>query len=171
MTKNSVMIREYQDRDKKECRALWWELTEHHREIYNDASFGGADPGRFFDDHLERVGPHRVWVAEQNRIIVGMIGLLDGDTGAEIEPLVVKHEYRRQGIGKKLLQFVIQEAKSLGLKDLSIKPVVRNIDAIKAFYLLGFQNLGHIELFIDLKPEKRREWKSNLNLFGLDFNY
>lgn len=171
MTKDSVIIREYQDRDKMECRALWLELTEYHREIYHDSSIGGTDPGRHFDDHLARVGSHRVWVADQNEKIIGMIGLLDGDAGVEIEPLVVKHEFRRRGIGNKLLQFGIQKAKKLGFKNLSIKPVVRNEDAIKAFYKLGFQNLGHIELFIDLIPEKGRAWKSNMNLFGLNFKY
>ncbi len=171
MKSDNVKIRSYQDSDKEKCRDLWHELTEHHRNIYDDPTIGGKDPGHFFDEHLARVGPNRIWLAEMEREIVGMIGLIEEDKEAEIEPIIVKREQRHTGIGKMLLEHVIEEAKRKKFKYLSIKPVMRNIGAIKTFYKNGFQNIGYIELFMDLQDKEGRKWLSDLPIFGLNFNY
>ena len=56
-------IREYRAGDLAACRELYAQLVEHHREIYDDESIGGDDPGSGFDDYLAL--PERVvsWVA------------------------------------------------------------------------------------------------------------
>jgi len=42
----SFMIRKYQPDDREQCRALWRELTEWHREIYEDTTIGGEHPDK-----------------------------------------------------------------------------------------------------------------------------
>jgi hypothetical protein len=59
-----VAIRPYRPTDLEACRALWVELVQRHREIYQDPSIGGDDPGLYFDRHLAQVGAERIWVAE-----------------------------------------------------------------------------------------------------------
>lgn len=91
-----------------------------------------------------------------------MVGLIREKITAAIEPAIVKKEFRGQDIGKMLLKRFIQEVKRTGMKFLLIKPVIRNKDAIALFHQLGFQNVGRIELFMELENNKRKEWKSGL---------
>jgi len=147
---------------------LWKELTEWHREIYQDPSIGGEHPENYFDKHLATVGSERLWVAVYDSKVAGLIGLTFKDEEAEIEPLIVSKAYRCKGIGTKLLETVISEAQRNGVKFLNIAPVARNVSTIRFLYKRGFQTLGHINLFIDFSG---RSWKTSLELFGCKFNY
>ena len=64
------MIRDYQDRDRSTCRALWAQLTQWHRDLYDDQSIGGDDPAGWFDRYLEEKEPVAVWVAELDLKVV-----------------------------------------------------------------------------------------------------
>ena len=100
--------------------------------------------------------------------MVGLIGLVVKGEEAEIEPLVVSKAYRRKGIGTKLVETAVSEARKKGVKFLEIKPVARNVNAIRFLYRQGFQNLGHIDLFMDFS---NRPWKPGLEIFGCKFDY
>jgi len=162
------VIRKYQNNDREHCRALWRELTEWHREIYQDPTIGGEHPEDYFDKHLVTVGPEQLWVAIHNSTVVGLVGLMLNGEEAEIEPLIVSKAYRRKGIGTKMIETVVSEAHKKEVKFLNIKPVARNISTIKFLHKLGFQNLGHIDIFMDLS---NRSWKTGLEIFGCEFNY
>ncbi len=164
----SFSIRKYQPKDREQCRGLWRELTMWHREIYQDPTIGGAHPEDYFDKHLAKVGPDRLWVAVHDGYVVGLVGLIVEGEEAEIEPLIVSEAYRRKGIGKKLIGRVISEARNLGVRFLSAKPVARNIQVIKFLYEQGFKNLGHVQLFLDFS---KHEWKSGPKLFECKFDF
>jgi len=168
---NKISIRSYTKEDEDVCRFLWRELTEFHREIYNDPSIGGDYPEDIFNEHHGKIGSNRIWIAEEKNEVLGMVGLMGEGVEAEIEPVIVKKGYRRKGIGEKLIDFAIQEAKNLNFKYLNIRPVIRNVDAIRMFHKIGFKNIGRIELFMDLKEEEVRKWKSDLRLFDIQFYY
>jgi ribosomal protein S18 acetylase RimI-like enzyme len=161
-------IRKYQPSDLEQCRSLWRELTERHREIYEDPTIGGEHPENHFDKHLAEVEPNNLWVATSNSKIVGLVGLITKEKAAEIEPLIVSKTHRHKGIGKQLLNHVIAEAKKLNIQFLTVKPVARNIHAIKFFYKQGFKTLGEIELCLDFCNYK---WKPGLKLFECKFHY
>jgi len=108
------VTRKYQDKDKEQCRALWRELTEWHREIYEDSNIGGEHPEHYFDKHLTEVGPDRLWVAVSDSKVVGLVGLMLTGEETEIEPLIVSKPYRRKGIGTKLLETVVSEGRKKG---------------------------------------------------------
>lgn len=164
----SFIIRKYQGGDRGQCRALWRELTELHREIYQDPTIGGEHPEDYFDKHLAAVGPDQLWVAVHDSKVVGLVGLIFKGEEAEIEPLMVSEAYRRKGIGTKLIETVVSEARKKGVRFLDVKPVARNIKAIEFLYKRGFKNLGHIDLFMDFSDYP---WKSRLEIFGCKFNY
>ena len=145
----SYVIRQYRPDDREQCRTLWRELTEWHRHIYGDPTIGGDRPEDQFDDHLEKAGPQRLWVATCNARVVGLVGLITRDQEAEIEPLIVSEAHRRQGLGTQLVRTVISEARTLNVRILSVRPVTRNIQAIQFFHEQGFVTIGHIELFLD----------------------
>lgn len=166
-----VLVRDYADTDYRACRSLWAELTEYHRGIYGDPSIGGDDPGAGFDDYLatpQRIGS---WVAESHGRVVGLTGLLDRGASGEVEPVVVAEAAREQGIGRRLISRVVEEARTRGYEYLAIRPVARNIAAVRRFHAAGFRTLGgHIDLTMDLKA-RRHEWLHGGTVHGLDFDY
>jgi GNAT superfamily N-acetyltransferase len=166
-----VGVRDYAPADYSACRMLWVELTEHHRRIYEDPSIGGDDPGSMFDDYL--AGPERVasWVADLDGRVVGLTGLLDRGTSGEVEPVVVTDRLRGRGVGRLLIERVVTEATARGYEYLAIRPVARNVSAIRRFYDAGFQSLGgHVDLTMDLAGRRHR-WLDGERLHGLDFRY
>ena len=165
---SSFTIRQYNSQDREQCRSLWKELTEWHREIYEAPTIGGQRPEDYFDKHLNKVGSDNLWVAADDSGIVGLTGLIPSEREAEIEPLIVSKAYRRKGIGKQLITHVIDEARKRGIRNLNIKPVARNQETIRFLYKQGFKTLGFIELFIDLSGHT---WKSGPRIFGCDFSY
>lgn len=166
-----IIVRGYGDGDYHACRALWAELTEYHRHIYGDSSIGGDDLGAGFDDYLampERMGS---WVAESDGGVVGLTGLLDRGTSGEVEPVVVAEAARDRGIGRQLISRVVEEAVVRGYEYLAIRPVARNVAAVRRFYAAGFRTLGgHIDLTMDLAA-RRHDWLRGASLHGLDFDY
>jgi N-acetylglutamate synthase-like GNAT family acetyltransferase len=150
-------VRSYRAADLDACRALWVELTEHHRLIYQDDAIGGADPGLQFDAHLAAVGPGHLWVADDDGAVVGLAGLIVDGSDGEVEPVVVTVDRRGEGIGQSLVGAVISAARAAGIRLLSVRPVARNTDAIGFFRDLGFGVLGHVEVFMDL-TERADRW-------------
>jgi ribosomal protein S18 acetylase RimI-like enzyme len=167
----STSIRPYQPSDLETCRALWRELTQRHRDIYGDPTIGGTDPGPHFDRHLAHPQLAGLWVAERNADIVGFCGLLvDGEEG-EVEPIVVSSTFRSMGIGRELLDHVVEESKGRGLRFLSVRPVARNLEAISFFFDAGFRLLGRIELFMESPEPTQREWKTSITIHGNKFRF
>jgi GNAT superfamily N-acetyltransferase len=168
----SFTVRKYESEDREQCRSLWRELTEWHREIYDDPGIGGEHPEDYFDKHLGKVGADNLWVAIDGSNVVGLIGLMVVDDETEIEPLIVSRAHRGRGVGKHLINRAIDEARIRGVRLLNIKPVSRNAKTIRFLYKQGFTNLGYIELFIDLTDANARySWKPGPTIFGCDFNY
>lgn len=164
-------IRPYRPADLEACRELWRELTQHHRDIYDDQSIGGADPGGHFDEYLAHPKFAGAWVAEEAGAVVGLTGLLGDGAEMEIEPVVVSAARRAQGIGRRLLERMLDEARARGARSVSIRPVARNASAIRHFHEAGFRTLGHIEMFRKLDPSPGQGWKTGLDLHGREFGY
>jgi GNAT superfamily N-acetyltransferase len=151
-----LTVRKYEARDLAACRALWAELTQVHRDLYDDPTFGGDDPGPAFDTHLAEVGADRIWVAEaEGGAVVGLAGLLVDSEHAELEPIVVGEAWRGSGAGRALADAVIAAARELGFPRLRVRPVGRNTGAIRFFHALGFDVLGRVDLRIDFEPIER----------------
>jgi GNAT superfamily N-acetyltransferase len=168
---SELIVRGYDEDDYGACRSLWAELTRYHRGLYGDPSIGGDDAGAGFDGYLATAARIGSWVAESHRGVVGLTGLFDRGTNGEVEPVVVTETARGQGIGRMLISRVVEEARARGYEYLAIRPVARNIAAVRRFHAAGFRKLGgHIDLTMDL-TERRLEWLSGASLHGLDFDY
>ena len=76
MSSDGVEIRDFSSSDLGACRALYAQLVQHHRELYDDPTIGGSNPGAGFDDYFAL--PERVatWVAVEGGNVVGLTGLL-----------------------------------------------------------------------------------------------
>jgi GNAT superfamily N-acetyltransferase len=168
---SEVIVRDYAEGDYGACRSLWAELTEYHRGIYGDPSIGGHDPGAGFDEYLATPQRMGSWVAESRGRVVGLTGLFDRGGSGEVEPVVVAEAARDRGIGRMLISRVVEEARARGYEYLAIRPVARNVAAVRRFHAAGFRTLGgHIDLTMDLAA-RRPEWLPGASLHGLDFDY
>jgi GNAT superfamily N-acetyltransferase len=166
-----VIVRDYAEGDYGACRSLWTELTEYHRSIYGDPSIGGDDPGAGFDDYLAEPKRMASWVARSHGGVIGLTGLFDRGRSGEVEPVVVAEAARNQGIGRMLISRVVEEARARGYEYLAIRPVARNVAAVRRFHAAGFRALGgHVDLTMDLAA-RRHEWLPGASLHGLDFDY
>ncbi len=167
----NVTIREHEDADLAQCRTLWAEMVQQHRDIYDDPSIGGEEPGLEFDQHLEKVGPDRIWLAEVAKEVAGLTSLILDGGQAEVEPLIVSAAHRGRGVGRRLLTHAVNQAGKLGVLCLTVKPVARNEATIAFFHECGFRTLGHIQLFKWLGPTVPGQWKPGPELFGKPFDY
>ena len=169
-----IAVRDYRDDDYKACRALYGELSQHYAGIYEDPTIAGDDPGRGFDVFMRRADRCGAWIAKADAKVVGFAGLLvstEEEGVGEIEPVIVSYAYRRKGIGTELIQHIIQEAIKRNIRFLSIRPAARNKNALSLFVRLGFNLVGHIDLFQDLSPTSDRKWKAGIVIHGHKLDY
>jgi len=127
------------------------------------------DPGRSFDEHLAKVGAENIWVAEVEGGVVGLAGLIPDVP--ELEPVVVSGAHRGQGIGRLLAETVISAAREGGARTIQVRPVGRNVEAIRFFHELGFDILYQLELGMDLVDRERAIWVSGERLADRDFRF
>lgn len=161
----------YEPRDYVPCKALWAELTQHHRNVYGDQSIGGSEPGHGLDVLLANPQLAATWVAEAGGDVVGMAGLLVRGEEAEIEPVIVTAACRSRKIGARLVKEAVAHARKRGIRFLSARPVARNVEAIHFFVDAGFDILGQIDLFQDLGAGAGREWKTGMEIHGRQLRY
>jgi GNAT superfamily N-acetyltransferase len=166
-----VHIRNFEQSDLAAARALWVDLTERHRKIYNSPEIGGSDPGSNFDEHLEQVGRQNVWLAEAEGRAVGMVAMVSHETRAELEPIVVAPDWRGRGVGEALARVVLAAARARGDRQLITQPVARNERALRFFHGLGFDALGHLELIAQLTSPEEQVWRPGPVLAERRFRY
>jgi ribosomal protein S18 acetylase RimI-like enzyme len=165
----SFRIRGYDPGDLDACRRLWVQLTEWHRELYAAPGIGGDDPGAQFDEHIARVGPDHIWIAERDGRPVGMVGMIPSTGESELEPIIVASDWRGRGVGEALARVVIEAARARGDQQLIVRPVARNDRAIRFFHGFGFDVLGQLELLADLRRHDEQPWRDGATLGGVDF--
>jgi GNAT superfamily N-acetyltransferase len=166
---SSVTVRLFETRDSVACRTLWAELTGWHRELYDDPSIGGDEPGSGFDSYLEEFGDARLWVAELSGSVVGFTGLIVRGNQAEVEPVVVSPDARRRGIGRTLVAAAVEAARAESVGQIKVRPVARNAQAIQFFHELGFTSLGHVELLADFR-RPAEYWRPGERIADRDFD-
>lgn len=163
-----VAVRSYTEADYEAARSLWVHLTHHHRDIYDAPSIGGDDPGAGLDEHLTKHGPDELIVAELDGNVVGLGGLILGDTSAEIEPVIVDPAMRGHGVGRRIIDTLRDKARDLGLNEFTVRVVGRNADAISFYKSMGLQTVGMVELFEFLDSD--RKWQPGAVISGVELD-
>ena len=86
----------------------------------------------------------RLFVARDGPKVVAMASLLytvstaEGGKAALFEDLVVRSDYRKQGIGARLLEYVIEQARAEGVLRLTLLTDMQNEQAQALYRRLGF---------------------------------
>jgi GNAT superfamily N-acetyltransferase len=189
----AVVIRGYRPTDHSACRRLWAELTTEHHRLYPGAlpipSAGPApvselgtevaaigtpadtESGAGFEEYLTRLDLSGIWVAHNDDDgVVGFVGLiLHGRAGA-VDPVVVTESRRGEGIGRSLIEYVGAQARQRGMRELTISPSLRNIEAIRCLYRAGFDAAATVTLALDLKG-RDGQWRDGVDIHGERFRY
>ena len=100
----------------------------------------------------------RIFVARDGKKAIAMATLLytvstaEGGRAALFEDLVVNSEFRKQGIGAKLLEHVIGQARAEGLLRLTLLTDMQNERAQVLYRKLGFTGSPMKPMRLKLKP-------------------
>lgn len=93
------------------------------------------------------------YVAEIDDKIVGCCGIRDIAGEGEITNVLVDAENRKKGIGKKMMEYMLERAKQVGIGDCTLEVRVSNKAAIRLYESLGFKGEGVRPNFYD-KPRE-----------------
>ena len=137
MTTMDVEFREFTPEDEAAFRALneAWIVRHFALEPKDVATL--ADPRGSI---LNRGG--RIFVADREGVVVGCCALQAMGPGEfEVSKMTVSEQVRGSGIGRRLLAYVIAEAKVSGARRLYLETNRQLVTAIGLYHALGFRHL------------------------------
>lgn len=109
-----------------------------------DAAFGryvtliGEPPAPMLDDHGATIAEGRVFLAEVEGSLGGVLVTEGGSDGLLVEILAVHPDRQRQGLGARLMAFAEAEARRLGLPRVYLYTHQLMSDALEFYAALGY---------------------------------
>lgn len=102
-------------------------------------------------------------VAQENDVVVGYCGMYMSYGEGNITNVAVSPGFRRQGIAKKTLDYILKLAVENGITDVTLEVRETNVPAIRMYEQLGFEDAGIRKNFYE-KPKENAliMWKHNL---------
>ena len=82
------------------------------------------------------------YVAEEDGEIAGCCGIRNMAGEGEITNEEDKKKFRRRGIGRALMEYMLKEAELLGMESATLEVRISNTPAIRLYESLGFQGEG-----------------------------
>ena len=134
-----ITIREYRDADIPICAQLYYDTVIHiNARDYTPEQIKAWSPevwpDSFWRDRFERA--HKVFIAE---IDTKIVGFSEYHADGHVDTFYVHHEHQGQGIGKRLMQRIEQEAARTGVTKLYLEA---SITGRPAFARMGFAIVG-----------------------------
>lgn len=129
-----VLIRKFENKDQLDARSIILTgFKEHFGYIDSKANPDLENIANFYSDKYAQF-----YVAEIQGVIVGTGALkVRGDVG-EIVRISVLKDWRKKGIGKKLVQSLLDVAKEMKLKQVVVATEHDWVPAIRLYESLGF---------------------------------
>ena len=93
------------------------------------------------------------FVAKEEKEIVGFVGVLINVDFTEITNIVVKKDFRKLGIGKMLLEKIIEETKKINKEMICLEVNENNISAINLYKKYRFEEVGRRKKYYDQKDD------------------
>ncbi len=157
----TVEIRLATSADRPQVEALYLAGGEDGHLRDNDT---GADIAHLADAYLDEDGGSGFWVAMLDGAVIGMIGVQrTSDDSADVRRLRVRPEYRRRGVGSRLLETAIDFCRDRGYLKVVLDVRVERAPAIAMFQKFGFTHAAErdvagrrtLDFYLDLYREAR----------------
>jgi ribosomal protein S18 acetylase RimI-like enzyme len=136
---NDIVYKKPEKSEIAKTRAL---VLEYIKWLNQDLSFQNIDEelNRFPEKYDEPDGA--LIIAKENDTVVGCVGLkkLDDKT-CEMKRLFVDNNYRGKGIGKKLVEMIIEEAKLKNYEKMRLDTLDTMESALGIYYKTGFYKI------------------------------
>jgi GNAT superfamily N-acetyltransferase len=151
----SVKFEPAVNKDLPQLVALLGQLFEQEAEFTADAAKQEAALKLIFAD--PSLG--RLYVARDGSRVVAMASLLftvstaEGGKAALFEDLVVRPDYRKQGIGARLLEYVIAQARAERVVRITLLTDMQNEQAQVLYRRLGFVGSPMKPMRLKIKPK------------------
>lgn len=112
----------------------------------------------------ELTNPLALWlIAVDNDRVAGYVGSQSVMGEADMMNLAVDPEYRRMGVGKKLVEKLIDALSEEAVHSLTLEVRVSNVGAISLYEKMGFQQVGRRPGYYSNPKEDalilRKEWE------------
>ena len=143
------MIRKFREEDLTKVMTIWTK-GNFGAHPFIDKDYWLLNYNKVKDEYLKKA---ETYVYTENDEVKGFISILNNEY---IGALFVKKEYQRQGIGRKLINFVKEKEK---YDKLILHVYEKNINAILFYTELGFKNK---KIQIDEKTNEKEyvmEWR------------
>jgi GNAT superfamily N-acetyltransferase len=151
----SVKFEPAVSKDLPQLVALLGQLFEQEAEFSVDAAKQESALKLIFADPSRG----RLYVARDGSRVVAMASLLftvstaEGGKAALFEDLVVRPDYRKQGIGARLLEYVIAQARAEGVLRMTLLTDMQNEQAQVLYRRLGFVGSPMKPMRLKIKPK------------------
>jgi len=103
-----------------------------------EVTFGQSLGYSFLKQELLENDFSRIYVLEEDQMIIGYISYRVVDDKAELLNFLIRTDYQTQGHGKNLFDFVLNELKAEDVKTLILEVRVSNLRAINFYEKYGF---------------------------------
>lgn len=102
----------------------------------------GRAPAPMTADYRALIRAGAVWVAVEQRKIVGVLVLLPQPEALLLENVAVDPKHQRRGIGRALIAFAEEQARQLGLKRVSLYTNERMYENLALYPRLDYVEVG-----------------------------
>lgn len=130
------MIRRAEARDVKELS----ECIEEAYSIYRDRIEDLPAVSEGVADAVER---HRVWVAEMDHEIAGVLILVVDDAIAVLENIAVRPKSAGKGVGRALIAEAEEDCRTLGLREIRLSTHADMPENVAIYSRLGWRETGY----------------------------
>lgn len=121
-------------------RLRWWQIDEL---LPIEADLFGAEAwtAAMFWNELAN-GHHYLVASEDDGSVLGYAGLAVGQDEAWINNIAVRRDVQRRGIGRALLEALINEARRSGVRHVLLEVAADNVAAQHLYAGYGFDSIG-----------------------------
>lgn len=121
-------------------RLRWWQIEELlpiEAELFGNEAWTAA----MFWNELAN-GHHYVVASEDDGTILGYAGIAVGQGEAWINNIAVRRDAQRRGIGRALLNALLDEARRHGVRQVLLEVASENVAAQHLYGSYGFETIG-----------------------------
>jgi len=98
----------------------------------------GKPPGPMVDDYANVIQRHSAFVAEENGEIIGVLVLIQTESGMLLDNVAVHPEHQGEGVGRRLLELAESETRNRGYAHLDLYTHECMTENIEMYKRIGY---------------------------------